>query len=116
MARPDRPPGRDVRSGPVTTPGRPPDRSPAKAAGLPASLAGPFQTRREADDAARHIYHLDPGTGAWQAASHRMLEDACTAAGVTLGAFDQEILLWLAGWTPSTVAVLAGLISRARAR
>ena len=44
-----------------------------------------------------------------------MLEDACTAAGVELGAFDREILLWLAGWTPSTVAVLAGLISRAGA-
>jgi hypothetical protein len=41
------------------------------------------------------------------------MEDACTAAEVKLGAYDQRILLWLAGWEPSTCAVITGLISRA---
>jgi hypothetical protein len=32
---------------------------------------------------------------------------------VQLGAYDQCILLWLAGWEPATCAVIAGLITRA---
>jgi hypothetical protein len=32
---------------------------------------------------------------------------------VELGAYDHAIVQWLAGWEPSTVAVMAGLISRA---
>lgn len=41
------------------------------------------------------------------------LTAACEAAGVELGAFDLRILRWLAGWEPSTVQVIIGLISRA---
>ncbi len=51
--------------------------------------------------------------GAWGSGNHRLLEDACGAAGVDLGAYDQAILLWLAGFEPSTCAVVAGLIARA---
>lgn len=43
------------------------------------------------------------------------LMDACADAGVALGAHDSRIIHWLAGWEPSTVAVIAGLVSRARA-
>jgi hypothetical protein len=74
---------------------------------------GPYETERQAANAARHIYDSDPGTGAWGTGNHKLLEDACTAAGVHLGAYDQGILLWLAGWEPSTCAVIAGLIRRA---
>jgi hypothetical protein len=42
-----------------------------------------------------------------------MLGDACAGAEVALGAHDHAIILWLAAWEPSTVAVIAGLISRA---
>jgi hypothetical protein len=77
-------------------------------------VSGPYETERQAADAARHIYDSPPGTGAWGTGSHRLLEDACTAAGVRLGAYDQRILLWLAGQEPSTCAVIAGLITRAR--
>ena len=35
--------------------------------------AGPFETEREAAGAARHIYSMEPGTGAWAVASHRLL-------------------------------------------
>jgi hypothetical protein len=45
----------------------------------------------------------------------RHLEAACRDAGVDLGAFDREILGWLAGYEPSTVQVIVGLIARAAA-
>jgi hypothetical protein len=73
---------------------------------------GPYETQRQAADAAQHIYDSPPDTGAWGTGNHKLLEDACTAAGLTLGAYDQRILLWLAGWEPSMCAVIAGLISR----
>ncbi len=44
-----------------------------------------------------------------------MLTDACAAAGVELGAYDRRILRWLAGWEPTTCAVVAGIIARAAA-
>jgi len=78
-------------------------------------MSGPYETERQAAGAARHIYDSPPGTGAWGAGNHRLMEDACTAAGVQLGAYDQRILLWLAGWEPATCAVIAGLITRAAA-
>ena len=42
-----------------------------------------------------------------------MLTEACEQAGVQLGAWDERILAWLAGWEDSTCAVVAGLIRRA---
>ena len=76
---------------------------------------GPFETERQAADAARHIYDRPPGTGAWAAGNHRLLLDACASAGVYLGAYDHRIIEWLTGWEPATCAVIAGLISRAHA-
>jgi hypothetical protein len=76
-------------------------------------MSGPYETGRQAADAARHIYDSPPGTGAWGDGNHRLMEDACTAAGVQLGAYDHRILLWLAGWEPATCAVIAGLMTRA---
>ena len=73
--------------------------------------AGPYDTEREAAAAVRHI--TGRPAEAWGPGLHKELEDACTAAGVTLGSYDQAILLWLAGWEPSTVAVIAGIITRA---
>jgi hypothetical protein len=74
--------------------------------------AGPFDTEREAAAAVQHI--TSNPTEAWRDGMHRHLEQACAAAGVELGAYDHAILLWLAGWEPATVAVIAGLIARAR--
>jgi hypothetical protein len=36
--------------------------------------------------------------------SHRLLEEACTAAGVKLGAFDHRIVQRLVGYEPSSAA------------
>jgi hypothetical protein len=42
-----------------------------------------------------------------------ILRDALQAAGVELGAYDDRIVRWLAGWEWSTVAVVASWINRA---
>ena len=76
-------------------------------------MTEPYETERQAREAARHITDSPPGS--WQDGLQRLLEDACTVAGVQLGAYDQRILRWLAGWEPATCAVVAGLISRAHA-
>ena len=76
-------------------------------------MRGPYQTQRQAADSVRHITDSPPGAGAWQDGSHRLLEGACRAAGVKLGAYDEQVLVWLAGWEPWVCAVIAGLISRA---
>jgi hypothetical protein len=76
-------------------------------------MSGPFETEREAAAAVQHITSSPPGTGAWADGNHRLLEDACRAAGVELGAYDHRILVWLSGYEPAAVAVVAGLITRA---
>jgi hypothetical protein len=81
-------------------------------------MTGPFTTEREArqSPAARAVYEAfdaDPGAGKMTAPNLRMLLDAVTSAGIHVGAYDVQILEWLAGWEPATCAVIAGLIRRA---
>jgi cell division protein YceG involved in septum cleavage len=42
-----------------------------------------------------------------------ILRDLLAAAGVELGAYDERIAAWLAGWEWSTVTVIASWIQRA---
>lgn len=79
---------------------------------------GPFSTETEARElpAVRQVYaafRADPGAGKMTPHNHRLLCDALNAAGVELGAYDHRIALWLAGFEPQTVAVVAGWITRA---
>ncbi len=76
-------------------------------------MNGPFNTQREARAAVAHILDSPPGT--WGDGNRRLLEDACRSAGLELGALDERIVTWLAGFEPWTVAVIAGLIARAHA-
>ena len=73
-------------------------------------MTGPFETERQAEDSVRHI--LDSRSEPWRDGNRRLMEDACTAAGVELGAWDHRILLWLANYESSTCAVIAGLMTR----
>jgi hypothetical protein len=82
-------------------------------------VTGPFETENQAraEPAVQAVYaafDLDPGAGKMAPHNYRMLAQAAEAAGVELGAYDDRILHWLAGWEPTTCAVLAGIISRAR--
>jgi len=80
-------------------------------------MTGPYDTEREAAHAARSLGGPPrPGWSILSAEQNRqLLTGACRAAGVGVGAFDERILSWLAGFEDSTCAVVAGLITRARA-
>jgi hypothetical protein len=77
--------------------------------------AGPFETEREAHTASRWEQLARPVQGAepMREANLIQLLDACADAGVAVGAYDSRILHWLANYEPSTVAAVAGLITRA---
>lgn len=81
----------------------------------PAGTIGPFETERQAHAAAVEAGGpLQPGWSILVEAQRRnVLLAACAGAGVELGAYDARILAWLARWEDSTVAVVAGLVSRA---
>ena len=76
--------------------------------------SGPYETEREAREAARQAAGSDsPRVYVSSRANRAMLTGAVDSAGVQLGAWDKRIVDWLAGWEPETVAVVAGLITRA---
>lgn len=80
--------------------------------------AQPVETAQQASDlpAVRAIYeamHASSRRGTGDELNLRLLTGACTAVGVTPGAYDRRILEWLAEWEPETYAVIAGLITRA---
>jgi hypothetical protein len=75
-------------------------------------MSGPFETEHEARAAVEHI--LSSPAEAMTDGNLRLLEGACRAAGVELGKWDHRIVVWLAGFEPAAVAVVAGLILRAR--
>jgi hypothetical protein len=81
----------------------------------PTTAPPPLETEREAAATVQHILDSPSGAGAWTDGNHRLIEDACLAAGVQLGAFDHKILYCIAGWEPTTCAVIASLIRRAGA-
>jgi len=91
---------------------RPAARSQRAPASPAAARCGPYQSEREAAGAVRAIHAAAPGIPL-AAGNHQMLTQACAAARVQLGDWDRRILAWLAGWEPSTCAVVAGLIWRA---
>jgi hypothetical protein len=80
-------------------------------------VSGPYETERQAADAALELG--GPPDMGWSilgaGQNHQMLIAACEAAGVSLGAYDSRILAWLAGFEDSACAVVAGLITRAHA-
>ncbi len=51
--------------------------------------------------------------GVMEAGCKRMLRDACSSAGVEMGAYDEHVLAWLAMWEPQVCAAVAGWIERA---
>jgi hypothetical protein len=94
-----------------------PSGEPRQGAGV---SSGPFETERQAREtpavrAVHAAFDISPGAGRMAPHNRNMLDAACTAAGVDVGAFDDRILGWLATWEPTTCAVIAGLITRARA-
>jgi hypothetical protein len=71
---------------------------------------GPYRTSREATTAGIAARRAGESLSD---AHLRILTDAITGAGVDLGPYDQRIVRWLANSDSPTVAVIAGLITRA---
>jgi hypothetical protein len=78
-------------------------------------VTGPFETEREAREAALELG--GPPRAGWSILSagqnEQLLVNACRAAGLDLGEFDERVLCWIAGFEDSTCAVIAGIITRA---
>ena len=83
---------------------------------MSAKVFGPYATEREAIADSRDVLDLPPGIREWDRALVRKLHEACVAAGVELGAYDERIVSWIARWEPQAVQVIVGLISRAGAQ
>ncbi len=86
----------------------------------PAADHGPFESREQARAAAAPVYDAVANlygparVGAMTPHTHKLLCSAVTAAGVSPGAYEHEVLLWVAGWgEPEMAAAVAGLIARA---
>jgi hypothetical protein len=94
---------------------RAPRAGPEHAAHPAAPPDGPFTTETEARHSLlAHGVHTDADPTLAPGLRHDHLLRAVAAAGVTLGAFDARIVAWLARtWEATTVAVFAGLITRA---
>ena len=73
-------------------------------------MSGPYETEREA--AAASLWELQGRPRDQRTMNLADLGAECS--GIQLGAYDRRIIEWLAGWEPATVAVICGLISRAR--
>lgn len=69
-------------------------------------MTGPYDSERQARADVEHVGHH-------QDALRQHLVDACAEADVALGAYDERIIGWLAGWEAETVQVIVGLIRRA---
>ena len=77
-------------------------------------MNGPFETERQARAAAHAAIAPEDGWSILLRPQNRLLlERACQAARVDLGAYDARILDWLSGFEDSICAVVAGLITRA---
>lgn len=81
--------------------------------GHPTTGFGPYRDERQAAVDARDVLSIPAGPGVRKAANVEKLRDACAAAGVGLGDYDQRVVDWLGGWEPEVVQVVAGLIRRA---
>lgn len=82
---------------------------------------GPLETHRQAIElpTVQEIYATfrelrgDAIKGGMDAPNLRMLEDACEAAKLRVGAYERLTLRWLSKLAPETCAVFAALIRRA---
>lgn len=90
-------------------------------------MNGPYETSREAYDAARvlreAVADADPGAGpmtraviaARSTARTQYVRGVLEVCGVELGAYDRRIAEWVAGWDVETTQVITAWIARAYA-
>lgn len=80
-------------------------------------MSGPYETEEQAHAEWLPQAVRDLAAGAQGHLAREWCTDAllgaCQQAGVTLGAYDERIIRWLAMWEPETVQVIIGLVDRA---
>lgn len=76
---------------------------------------GPFDTSYEALAAALEAAEFEGPilAGLIPGRNRELLSRALGDAGVVMGRYDERLVEWLAGWEPSTVAVVTGWVERA---
>ena len=82
------------------------------------TVHGPYATNAEAMVDARPVYDAYRATyerGLMDRTNAERLAVALATARVELGAYDERIMVWLAGWEPEVVQVVIGWIERAAA-
>jgi hypothetical protein len=77
--------------------------------------SGPFHTARDALNASLYHQRGRPQNTGETVTAVNLADVTAALSGIELGAYDKCIIEWLARWEPSTVAVVCGLIRRARA-
>jgi hypothetical protein len=82
------------------------------------SSHGPYETEEQARLDGLHVYDAgarEPGLAYIGKINGGLLYSACRSAGVSIGAYDREVLADLAGRANEDVQVVTGLIERAYA-
>jgi hypothetical protein len=77
--------------------------------------SGPFHNGRDALNASLYHQRGRPKNTDEIVTAVNLADLATALSGIELGTYDQRIIEWLVGYEPSTVAVVCGLIRRARA-
>lgn len=76
-------------------------------------MPGPYDTEPQARADAPRVPRSRVRPGAHIRPNRARLHDVAAYAGVQLGAYDERIIDWIAGWESTTVQVIADLIRRA---
>lgn len=79
-------------------------------------MPGPYDTEREARLDAGDVFELSPVGSSWDEANLWKILNACEAAGVEMGDYDERIAHWVARWEPQAVQAIVGWITRAGQR
>ncbi|MFA1548091.1 hypothetical protein [Actinomadura chokoriensis] len=77
-------------------------------------MSGPYDTEGDVAADVRDLYAAYCKPGVARARTFDMLLRTCAENGVELGAYDREVLRWLAGLAPEKAQVVASLIARVR--
>jgi hypothetical protein len=77
--------------------------------------SGPFHTDRDALNASLYHQRGRPQNTDETITTVNLADLTAALSGIELSTYDKRIIEWLAGWEPSMVAVVCGLIRRARA-
>lgn len=79
-------------------------------------MSGPYEAECEATTEVRDVYAGYHKRGVMKAKNFDRLLGACAEQGLEMGAYDREVLKWIARQKPEAAQVIVGLVRRASAR